>query len=50
MCNLGVVVCEGMSAVDPRLHDVIAVCLSAQLAHHAAECKEKLAKPSTLSS
>ena len=33
MCKLGVVVCDGMPAVDPRLHDVIAACPSAQLAY-----------------
>ena len=33
MCKLGVVACEGMHAVDPRLHDVIAAFHAAQLVH-----------------
>ena len=33
MCKLGVVACDGMPAFDPRLHDVIAACPPAQLAH-----------------
>ena len=36
MCNLRVVFCDGMPAVDFRLHDVIAACLPAQLAHRNA--------------
>ena len=36
LCNFGVVVCDGTPAVDPRLHDVIASCPPAQLAHQNA--------------
>ena len=33
LCKLGVVVCDVMSAVGPRLHEVIAACPPAHLAH-----------------
>ena len=39
MCKMGVVVCDGMPAVHPGLHDVIAACPPAQLAHLNATLK-----------